>query len=137
MSEAGKKSRPEFRNVEKTKILQYYKWPLASMASLAHRASGIILILLLPFILYLLEKSLTSEISFEHFKGIASNWFVKLVILGLCWAYFQHFCTGIRHLLMDLHIGGTKESAKKSAAVTLGIPMFLTALVALKLLGAF
>ncbi|CAN5463657.1 succinate dehydrogenase, cytochrome b556 subunit [soil metagenome] len=137
MSEAGKKSRPEFRNVEKTKILQYYKWPLASLASGAHRLSGFMLILLLPLVLYLLEKSLTSDVSFEHFKGIASSWFVKLLILGLCWAYFQHFCTGIRHLLMDLHIGGTKEGAKKSAVVTTGIPLVLTGLVALKLLGAF
>eukprot|EP01032_Pedospumella_encystans_P034348 gene34348-38828_t len=90
---------------------------------------------LLPVVLYLLEKSLLSEISFEHFKGIASHWFVKLVILALVWGYMQHFCAGVRHLIMDTHVGLDKDSARKSAATVLVISLALTALVALKLFG--
>ena len=93
--------------------------------------------LLLPFVLYLLDHSLLSEISFEYFKGIASNWFVKLVILALSWGYLHHFCAGIRHLIMDNHIGLDKVSARKSAAGVLVVSLTLAALVALKLFGAF
>ena len=89
------------------------------------------------FILFLLDKSLLSEISFEHFKGIASHWFVKLILLALVWAYLHHFCAGIRHLLMDAHVGVDKVSGKKSALIVFAVSLPLTALVALKLFGAF
>ena len=137
MSEAVKKDRPEFRNIHAFRDLPNYRWPLASLVSGAHRFSGLLLVVLLPLILYLLEKSLTSEISFEHLKGFTSGWFVKLLILALSWSYLQHFCSGIRHLLMDTHMGLDKDSARKSSAAVLAISSFLTALVALKLLGVF
>jgi succinate dehydrogenase / fumarate reductase cytochrome b subunit len=93
--------------------------------------------LLLPFILFMLDKSLVSESSFEYFKGFTSNWFVKLVILALSWAYLHHFCAGIRHLVMDNHIGLDKDSARKSAAGVLIVSVPLALIVALKLFGAF
>lgn len=137
MSEAVKKDRPEFRNIHFVKDLPNYRMPLASIVSFAHRVSGALLVLLLPLILFLLDKSLTSEISFEYLKGFTSGWFVKLLVLVLAWGYLQHFCSGIRHLIMDTHIGLDKDSARKSSAAVLGISLFLTAMVALKLFGAF
>jgi len=62
---------------------------------------------------------------------------VKLVILALAWAYFQHFCAGIRHLFMDLHMGLDKDSARKSSAAVLAVSLFLTFVTALKLFGVF
>lgn len=137
MSEAVKKDRPEFRNIHPFKDLPGYRWPLAALVSGAHRISGLLLVVLLPLILYLLEKSLTSEISFEYLKGFTSGWFVKLLILAMAWGYLQHFCSGIRHLIMDTHVGLDKDSARKSSAAVLAVSLFLTALVALKLLGVF
>lgn len=137
MSEAAKKSRPEFRNINALKDLPNYRWPMASLVSGAHRISGLLLVLLLPLILYLLEKSLTSEISFEYFKGFTSTWFVKLLILVVAWGYLQHFCSGIRHLIMDTHVGLDKDSARKSATGVFAVTLVLTALVALKLFGVF
>ena len=137
MSEAVKKDRPEFRNIHAFKDLPGYRWPLAALVSGAHRISGLLLVILLPLVLFLLDKSLTSEISFEYLKGFTSGWFVKLLVLALCWGYLQHFCSGIRHLIMDTHIGLDKDSARKSSAVVLGVSLVLTAVVALKLFGAF
>lgn len=136
MSEAVKKQRPLFRNIHITQIMRY-RLPLAGLVSILHRISGALLFLLLPFILFLLEKSLTSEMSFDYFRGIASHWFVKLVLLALAWAYLHHFCAGVRHLFMDVHIGSTKDGARKSAAGVLIISLLLTLLVALKLFGVF
>jgi succinate dehydrogenase / fumarate reductase cytochrome b subunit len=136
MSEAVKKNRPRFYNIHVTQIVRY-RMPLAGLVSILHRISGALLFLLLPFILYLLEQSLTSELSFEHFKGITSHWFVKLVILALVWGYLHHFCAGIRHLFMDVHFGLGKDGSRKSAAAVLAVSLVLTALVALKLFGAF
>ncbi len=131
-----KTSKPQFRNINITDIARY-RLPLAGILSILHRISGALMFVLLPFILLLLDKSLMSEISFEYFKGIVSHWFVKLIILALCWAYLHHFCAGIRHLFMDVHFGLSKEQAKKSAALVLAISLPLTALVALKLFGVF
>ena len=134
--DAVKNSRPEFRNIHITQLANY-RLPLAGFLSILHRVSGALMFLLLPFVLYLLEQSLTSEISFEYFKGITSGWFVKLVILALSWGYLHHFCAGIRHLMMDNHIGVDKDSARKSAVVVFSISLPLAGLVALKLFGAF
>lgn len=136
MSDDMKKSRPEFRNIHLLD-LPNYRMPLASVISILHRVSGLLLFLLLPFILYLLEQSLLSEDSFDNLKNIASKWFVKLIILALSWAYLHHFCAGIRHLVMDVHVGLDKDSARKSAAGVFAVSLPLAALVALKLFGAF
>ena len=91
--------------------------------------------LLLPFILYLFDLSITSEISFAYLAGFASHWFVKLLILALSWAYLHHFCAGVRHLVMDAHIGLSKEGAAKSARSVFFVSVPLAVLVALKLFG--
>lgn len=136
MSDALKTGKPQYRNINIFDIV-HYRLPLAGIISILHRISGMLMFVLLPFILLLLDKSLMSEISFEYFKGIASHWFVKLLILALSWAYLHHLCAGVRHLFMDVHIGLQKETARKSAVIVLCVSLPLTALVALKLFGVF
>jgi len=114
-----------------------YRLPLAGFVSILHRASGALMFLLLPFILYLLDLSITSELSFANLKSFTSGPFVKLVIVAVVWAYLHHFCAGIRHLFMDVHMGLDKESGRKTAVAVLAISLTLAALVALKLFGVF
>jgi succinate dehydrogenase / fumarate reductase cytochrome b subunit len=114
-----------------------YRLPMAGFVSILHRASGMLMFVLLPFILYLLDNSLTSEISFAVFQKFTSGIFVKLVILALTWAYLHHFSAGVRHLLMDLHVGLDKDSARQSAVAVLCVSLSLTFVVALKLFGVF
>ena len=136
MSELTKHVRPIHRNIHVTQILAY-RLPLAGIISILHRVSGAILFLLLPFVLYLLDMSLTSERSFEIFKAITSHWAAKLVILALAWAWLHHFCAGVRHLFMDVHIGLEKDAARQSAVAVFAVSLTLLLLVALKLFGAF
>ena len=114
-----------------------YRLPLAGLVSILHRISGLLMFALLPFILYLLDKSLTSKMTFAALQGFVSGWFVKLVILALVWAYLHHFCAGVRHLFMDLHYGLDKHVARKSAVTVLAISLTLAALIGLKLFGVF
>ena len=134
--EVPKKQRPEFRNIHVTE-LSNYRLPLAALVSILHRISGFMMFLALPLILYLLQLSILSEDTFKYFAGIASHPLVKLVILALAWAYFQHFCAGVRHLVMDLHVGLDKDSARKSSVTVLAVSLFLTFVTALKLFGVF
>ncbi|GAB3625459.1 succinate dehydrogenase, cytochrome b556 subunit [Pandoraea terrae] len=137
MAEAVKNERPVYRNIGIGQIVTY-RLPLAGIVSILHRISGAIMFLLLPFVLYLFEQSLTSELSFDVLRGIASNWFAKLVILVLAWGFLHHFLAGLRHLRMDLnHDAVSKEGGKRSAVSVLALSLILTAAVALKLFGAF
>ncbi len=136
VKEVAKKERPQFRNINVTQLANY-RMPLAGLASILHRISGFLMFALLPFILYLFQLSLRSEMSFSYFQGIASHWFVRLILLALAWGYLQHFCSGVRHLLMDVHFGIDKDSARNSAASVLVVSLALTALVGLKLFGVF
>lgn len=134
MSESSTPRR--FTNIHVLQIIRY-RVPAAGVVSILHRVSGAMMFLLLPFILYLFDLSITSEISFDSLKGFTSHWFVKLLILAVSWGYLHHFCGGIRHLIMDAHIGLSKEEARKSAHMVFLVSVPLTLLVALKLFGAF
>ncbi|GGY77480.1 succinate dehydrogenase, cytochrome b556 subunit [Pseudoduganella plicata] len=134
--EAPRKQRREIRNIHVTELMNY-RQPFSAIVSIMHRVSGFLMFALLPFILYLLQESIRSEISFAHFQGIASHPFAKLVILALVWGYMHHFCAGVRHLVMDTHVGLDKDSARKSAIAVLVITWVVVILVALKLFGVF
>jgi succinate dehydrogenase / fumarate reductase cytochrome b subunit len=134
---APSRARPKFRNIEIGQILQY-RLPPAGIASILHRVSGALMFLVgLPVVLYLFQSSLGSQSAFEGFKGFVSHPLAKLLLLGLIWAYLHHFCAGIRYLLLDLHIGADKDSARKSALSAIAISLVLTALAAIKLFGGF
>jgi succinate dehydrogenase / fumarate reductase cytochrome b subunit len=138
MAEAVKKPRPEFRNIGIGQILTAYRLPLAGRVSILHRLSGGLLFVFLPFLLYLFDQSLTSELSFEVFKGFLSNIVVKLITLVLAWAFLFHFCAGVRHLVMDTnHNAVTKEKGKSTSIVVLVVSSLLTIAFAAKLFGAF
>jgi succinate dehydrogenase / fumarate reductase cytochrome b subunit len=138
MAEAVKKPRPEFRNIGIGQILTAYRLPLAGRVSILHRVSGGLLFVFLPFLLYLFDQSLTSELSFEVFKGFLSNIVVKLITLVLAWAFLFHFCAGIRHLVMDTnHNAVSKEKGKSTSIVVLVVSSLLTIAFAAKLFGAF
>jgi succinate dehydrogenase / fumarate reductase cytochrome b subunit len=114
-----------------------YKQPPSAIVSILHRISGFVLFLCLPFLLYLFEQSIRSEISFAHFAGIVSHPFTKIVLLGLSWGYLHHFCAGIRHLFMDNHMALDKDASQRTARWVLVVSLALTLLVALKLFGVF
>jgi succinate dehydrogenase / fumarate reductase cytochrome b subunit len=111
--------------------------PLAGKVSILHRISGLLLFISLPFLLYLLDQSLTSEISFDTFKGFLANPLIKIVVLVLSWAFMFHFCAGIRFLLLDTHRAVSKEGGKQTSIVVLVVSTLLTLVVAAKLFGAF
>jgi succinate dehydrogenase / fumarate reductase cytochrome b subunit len=136
MSELTQVDRKVYRNLSLSQLL-IYRLPLAGKLSILHRISGAALFLFLPFLLYLFRKSLTSEISFHLFRNIVGLWYVKIVILGLTWAFLHHLIAGVRYLVMDLHVGLDKDVAFKSSIVVFAISLPLTLLVALKLFGAF
>ncbi len=117
-----------------------YKLPPAAVVSILHRLSGIVMFVLMPFIIWMFDTSLTSEITYDQFTsvfvggaGFLPGWFFKLVVLGLIWAYLHHFIAGVRHLWMDATHSVSKEFGRSSALVTLGLSIVLTLALGFKL----
>jgi succinate dehydrogenase / fumarate reductase cytochrome b subunit len=128
MSEATvRKQRP------KHLALNQIKQPLPAIVSILHRISGAGLFLLLPFLLYLLDRSLGSAETFETFSAVVGHPLAKLLLLGLLWAYLHHFCAGIRFLLLDLHKGGDLPAARMSSKIVLGVSIALTLIIGVTL----
>ena len=136
MSDSAAKPRPQFRNIGLAQVAFSYRLPLAGKLSILHRISGILLFLCLPLVIVpLFAASVAAPQSFAWIASFAANPIVKLVFLVLIWGYLHHFCAGIRYLLLDLHLGIDKLSAKKSAGVVFGVSLALTLVFGLKLFG--
>ena len=139
------KKRPEFRNINAFTDLPAYRLPLAGIVSILHRVSGAIMFLMLPFILWMFDTSVSSEISFAKFKGAFNIGMLglpgmlwKLLALALIWAYLHHSIAGLRHLWSDTHHAAvTKEFGKTSALATLVISIGLTLVLGAKLFGLY
>ena len=121
-----------------------YRLPLAGLVSILHRASGLLMFALLPFIIWLFDNSLSSEISYYTFTsafvagiGFAPAWFVKLVVLALIWAFLHHSISGVRHVWMDMTHSVTIKQGRSSAIVTLVSSLGLTVLLGAKLFGVY
>jgi succinate dehydrogenase / fumarate reductase, cytochrome b subunit len=133
------KQRPVYRNIHVSQIVAY-RLPPAGIVSILHRVSGVLMFLLMPFIVWLFDTSLTSEISYGQFTAIfmagaigLPGWFFKLVVLALIWGYLHHFVAGVRHLWMDATHAVTKEFGHGSAVATLAISVALTLVLGFKL----
>ena len=138
------KTRPVFRNINAFEDLPSYRLPAAGWVSILHRISGALMFLLLPFIVWLFDKSVSSEISFAKFKsamnlgiGIYPGWFIRLTLLALIWAYLHHLIAGLRHLYMDATHSVSKEFGRSSAVFTLTLSLGLTVVLGAKLFGLY
>ena len=137
--------RPEYRNINALADLPSYRLPVAGIVSILHRISGFIMFLLMPFIIWMFDTSISSEISFEKFKAAFNigmlglpGFIWKLVALALIWAYLHHFIAGLRHLWMDVsHAAVSKEFGQSSALVTLALSIILTLVLGAKLFGLY
>jgi succinate dehydrogenase / fumarate reductase cytochrome b subunit len=121
-----------------------YRLPLAALVSILHRASGLLIFLLLPFIIWMFDTSLTSEVSFDDFRSVflagawfLPAWFVKLVVLALIWAALHHIIAGLRHVFLDITHRVDKDFGRRTAAFTLGASVLLTFLLGARLFGIY
>ena len=83
--------------------------------------------------LWAVQRALASPDAWAQMRATLDTPLAKLVLIVLAWSYFHHFIAGIRHLVMDLHIGMDLKSARQSSAVTLVLAVLLTLGVAVKL----
>ena len=101
------------------------RFPLPAIVSILHRLSGIALFLLIPFLLWALNLSLSTPQGYEEIHDYLSSNTMKFIIWCCLSAFLYHFVAGIRHLLMDIHVGEELKSGRLSAAITLVVAVLL------------
>jgi succinate dehydrogenase / fumarate reductase cytochrome b subunit len=122
------KPRPVYLNLVRIRL------PLPGIVSILHRLSGAGLFLVgLPLVLYCVQTSLASPESFAAVGAFLAHPLMKVVLLGLVWAYLHHFCAGLRYLLLDMHQFIELKPARQSSAVVLITSLVLTLIVAVRL----
>ena len=136
MSDAAAKTqasrvRPKYLNLQA--LLFEIRLPLPGWISILHRISGALLFVALVWLLWMLDRSLSSEAAFNKIKHYAGLWPVKLALLVLVWAYCHHFFAGIRYLFLDLDKGIDLVTARLTSWLVLASSLGLTAFLGWKM----
>lgn|SRR5689334_12027154 len=107
--------------------------PVPALVSILHRISGFLLFLILPLVLWALQKSLQSPAGLQQVLALAAHPLSKLLLLGLAWAFLHHFLAGLRHLAMDMRWGVELAHARITSKLVLAGGLLLTIWLGVKL----
>ena len=108
--------------------LSIWKWGPAMLVSILHRVSGDGLALVgLPVLLWWLGALAGGPAAYADFSAITSSWYGMVVLVGLSWAFFNHFASGIRHFVLDIGAGYEVDANNRWSIVTTAGGFVLTA----------
>ncbi len=102
-------------------------FPIPAIVSILHRVSGVFLLLCIPFVLWLLSYSLTSD-GYDYLQQGMQNMLVKIILWACLVPFIFHLIAGIRHLLSDIHLGDTLKMGRLTAWLTCIISALLVIL---------
>ena len=107
--ERGKRRRPVFLNLYRVQM------PVGALTSIMHRITGVLLVLGIPFGVYLLDRSLQGPQAYAQVTELFDNPAFRFAVLVSVWSLTHHLLAGIRHLLSDIDIGSQLPAARRSA----------------------
>ena len=126
--------------------LTIWKWGPAMLVSILHRVSGDGLAFVgLPVLLWWLGALASGPEAYATFAGWmwadlgALEWsggaivasllkvVLKVVMIGLSWAFFNHLCSGLRHFVLDAGAGYELDTNKRWSVATTAGGIVLTA----------
>ena len=116
-------------NTDRPVNLQLFPQPLAALVSISHRITGVVLFAGLAFGLYALDLAMSSPAGFDQAAVLIKEPFAAFILLGLVYVLMFHIVAGIKHLLLDFHIGDSLEAAKVSAIAVLVLSAIATAAI--------
>lgn len=92
---------------------------LPALVSILHRLSGILVFFMIPLLLLGLQESLQSADHFDLLKSKITGPIAKISLWIAISALGYHWIAGIRHMLMDMHIGESKQGGRISSGIVL------------------
>ena len=100
-------------NINLTKI----KLPISALTSITHRLSGMyVFFITLPLSIFLFYISTSNAESFLNLiNTLVNNSYITTFVAFSYLVFLYHILTGVRHLIMDMHIGESLEASKYSS----------------------
>ena len=95
--------------------------PVTAVASILHRATGVVLFFGLLYLAYLLHLALADEAGFARAADLATAPVGKGVLWIMLTALAYHVFAGVRHLLLDFHIGDSLAGGRAGAWLSVGL----------------
>ena len=116
--------------------LTIWKWGPHMLVSILHRATGSALTFAgLALLTWWLLAIANGADAYEQFVAVANHPLGVAVLVGLTWAFWQHFFSGIRHLFMDMGAGFELKINKLFSVLTIAAALLATAATWFVLMG--
>jgi succinate dehydrogenase / fumarate reductase, cytochrome b subunit len=116
--------------------LTIWKWGPHMLVSILHRATGSALTFAgLALLTWWLLAIANGADAYEQFVAVANHPLGVAVLVGLTWAFWQHFFSGLRHLFMDMGAGFELKINKLFAVLTIAAALLATAATWFVLMG--
>ncbi len=116
--------------------LTIWKWGPHMLVSILHRVTGSALTIAgLALLAWWLLAIADGPAAYEQFVAAATHPLGYVVMIGLTWAFWQHFFSGLRHLFMDMGAGYELKTNKLFAVLTIAAALFATAVTWFVLMG--
>lgn len=113
--------------------LTLFPQPFPAIVSISHRITGGVLFVGVAFCLYALDLALSSPAGFDEARVLIAQPFSRLIFLGLIFVLVFHVLAGIKHLLLDFHMGDSYEAARIGASVIVVGTVIITGLLGVAL----
>ena len=110
----------------------FLNMPVTAVVSILHRLSGVGLFLGVIYVLYLADLAVGSAAGFDEAARVVATPLGKLGLWVVLAALAFHFLAGVRHLLLDFHVGDSLRGGRIGGWVT-----FVLTLVVAILAGAW
>lgn len=101
--------------------LRRIRFPPQATASIAHRLTGVLMILAILPATWLFAISLSGPAGFARAGEVLTGLPARLAGLLIALALAHHLFAGIRYLLLDIDIGITRVTARRSALLVMGL----------------
>jgi succinate dehydrogenase / fumarate reductase cytochrome b subunit len=106
MSKAGRPLSPH---------LTIYRWPITMTLSILHRITGVALSTGLVILTVWLLALSRGAAAYEPVAALLGSIIGRLLLAAFSFAFFFHFCNGIRHLFWDVGKGFDMRQVNASA----------------------
>jgi succinate dehydrogenase / fumarate reductase cytochrome b subunit len=109
--------------------LSTFRFPLSALTSITHRITGVILFAGIAVLLWLLDLSLSGSEGFAEASDLVGSPVAKFVVWAILSALAYHCVAGVKHLLMDLGIGESREGGPIAAKLVVVVSVVLIVLM--------
>ena len=107
--------------------LQIYRLPLTALLSITHRITGVLLAFGCVLLIAILAAAADSAASYEAIVPHLQSWYGQLLLIGLVFSLYLHFCNGVRHLIWDAGYGFELDTVDLTAKLAIALAIALTA----------